>query len=131
MKPYREQIKAMIQMLPRERGFAARWKVARDFAVFPDHFRDFPILPGMCVAQAILLAAGMSKGSTELRLRRLKNAKLTYPVVPGDELLIEGEIGEQGDGLLAVKARITNGERRCAEMTMIAQSARASVGACP
>jgi|GEM_PF-1564143 len=116
----REQIRSMMRMQPRAEGFGATLTLDPAFSILPDHFAGQPLMPGMCMLQAVLLAAAASQGVDDLRLRTLKTAKWMQPVNPGDQVFIDGTItaGENGD--LVVKARLLRHDQRCAEFSLIA-----------
>jgi 3-hydroxymyristoyl/3-hydroxydecanoyl-(acyl carrier protein) dehydratase len=117
-----QQIRSMLRVEPREGGFVAMFKVESGLAVLPDHFRDNPILPGVCMIQAVLLAAAQAIQVPELRMRLLKNAKMMRPVRPGDEVRIDGSMTPASDGDIAIKATFTtvNGDR-CADFSVVAR----------
>jgi 3-hydroxymyristoyl/3-hydroxydecanoyl-(acyl carrier protein) dehydratase len=121
MNAVREQIRSMLTAESRDGGFRARLRVDPAFVLFPDHFSSQPIFPGICMLQAVLLAAGMARGRDELHLKQLKNSKLLQPVLPGDEVLIDGEIAGEDDGDLAIKARLFVADQKRAEFSLIAR----------
>jgi 3-hydroxyacyl-[acyl-carrier-protein] dehydratase len=121
MKPFVEQIRAMLKTEPREGGFQSVFQVDKDFALFPDHFPHLPILPGICIAQAVLMSAAQSLDVPVLRLRVLKRAKLMQPIRPGDEIEINADMARLEDGTYSVKATLTSKGTRCAEISLIAR----------
>ena len=134
----RGEIRDMLRVEQRAGGFASGGSAFRavldvdtSLGVFPDHFRDGPILPGICLVHAVLLAGAKTRGVDELRIRVLKNLKLTQPVRPGQRVKIEAEmtpVGGSGGfafrGDLAIKAKLSVGDRRCAEVSLVAYAAR-------
>ena len=129
MNQLRREISEMLQIEPRESGFGAVLDVDAALSVFPDHFRDQPILPGICLVQAVLIGAAARQGVDELRIRVLKNLKLMQPIRPGDRVNIEVEITPIADGDFAIKARLAMNDRRCAEISVIAGPAVDAKGA--
>lgn len=121
MNPLREQIRSMLRVEAREGGFRATFNVGADLMVLPDHFRDHPILPGICMVQAILVAGAIARGVPDLRVTRLKNAKLMQPVQPGDEVIIDAEVTPGAQDDLAIKAKLFVGEQRRAEFSLTAR----------
>ena len=116
----REQLKTMLQTQPREGGFTATLTVAASLSILVDHFEGQPLLPGMCMVQAVLIAAATAMNLSELHLRTLKNAKLMAPTPPGSVVLIDASIALHDDGNFAIKAKMTCNGTRCAEISLIA-----------
>jgi 3-hydroxymyristoyl/3-hydroxydecanoyl-(acyl carrier protein) dehydratase len=131
MNQLRREISAMLQIEPREAGFTAMLDVDAALSVLPDHFRNQPILPGICLVQALLLAAAQRQGIDELRVRVLKNMKLMQPIRPGDRVNIDADVTEATDGGFAIKARLAMAERKCAEISLIATPAETGKAASP
>ncbi len=120
MNPLREQIRSMLRVEPREGGFRVTFSVGADLMVLPDHFRDHPILPGICMLQAILVAGAITRGVPDLRVTRLKNAKLMQPVQPGDEVIIDADVTIGAEDDIGIKAKLFVGNQRRAEFSLIA-----------
>ena len=126
MNALRQQIRSMLRVEQREGGFRAVFAVGHDLMVLPDHFRESPILPGICMVQAILIAGASARGVEDLRLTRLKNAKLMQPVQPGDELVIDADMIFADSDELVIKAKLFVGEQRRAEFSLTARPAVAA-----
>jgi 3-hydroxymyristoyl/3-hydroxydecanoyl-(acyl carrier protein) dehydratase len=122
MNTVRRQIQSMLQVEPRPGGFRAVLTVDKDLVLLPGHFADHPILPGICMMQAVLLAAAQTLGLPDMNLHTLKNAKLMLPVRPGERVTIDADLVAQPDGRFSVKARFLAGENRAAEFSLIAQA---------
>jgi 3-hydroxymyristoyl/3-hydroxydecanoyl-(acyl carrier protein) dehydratase len=120
MNRLRKEIDAMLRMEPRDGGFTATIDVDASLLVLPDHFRDQPILPGICLVQAVLLAGAARQKVDELHLRVLKNLKLMQPIRPGQRVNIDADMTPLDSGDFVVKAKLTLGDRRCAEISLIA-----------
>ena len=125
MNRLRGEIRDMLQVEKRVGGFGAVLEVDANLSVLPDHFSDGPILPGICLVQAVLLAGAQARGVDELRIRVLKNLKLTLPVRPGQRVAIDAEMTPVGGDDLAIKAKLSVGDQRCAEISMVAFGAAA------
>jgi 3-hydroxymyristoyl/3-hydroxydecanoyl-(acyl carrier protein) dehydratase len=125
MNRLRGEIRNMLQVEKRTGGFGAILEVDAKLSVLPDHFSDGPILPGICLVQAVLLAGAKARGVDELRIRVLRNLKLTLPVRPGQRVAIDAEMTPVGADDLAIKAKLSVGDQRCAEISMVAFSAAA------
>jgi 3-hydroxymyristoyl/3-hydroxydecanoyl-(acyl carrier protein) dehydratase len=124
MNAVRKQIRSMLTAERRDGGFHGRLTVDPNFVLFPDHFRSQPILPGICMLQAVLIAAETACGLSDLHLYQLKNSKLLQPVLPGDQLLIEGDITSDNHGDLAIKARLFVADQKRAEFSLVARGAQ-------
>ncbi len=120
MNPIRQQLLSMLTVEPRDGGFRATLRLSADFSLLPDHFPGSPILPGLCMVQATLLAAAVRQEVIDLRLITLKNAKLMSPVQPGDAVEIDGSVIPAQDGTFAIKAKLSTDGKRTAEFSLIA-----------
>ena len=117
------QIRSLMQVEPRPGGFRATFNMDGGLMVLPDHFPDQPIMPGMCMIQVVLIAGGVASGAEDLRLRILKNAKFVQPVLPGDLVVIDAEMIPDGDGNLAIRAKLSANNERRAEISLVAGGA--------
>jgi 3-hydroxyacyl-[acyl-carrier-protein] dehydratase len=125
MNPLRTEIAKMVKLERREGGFGAVLAVDGELSVFPDHFPDQAILPGICLVQAVLLAGAASQALEELRIRTLKNLKFMQPVRPGQRVSIDAQMTPVGNGDFTIKAKLSVEDRRCAEMSLVASPAAA------
>jgi 3-hydroxymyristoyl/3-hydroxydecanoyl-(acyl carrier protein) dehydratase len=116
----RQQIRSMLRVEAVEGGFRAAMVVDPALLVLPDHFRGHPILPGMCMIQAVLLAAADTLGLPDLQLALLKNAKFQQPIVPGDHVEIDAKVVPAG-GDWAIRATLAVGGKTCAEISLVAR----------
>ena len=120
MNPLRSDIRKLLRVQPREGGFAATLRVDANLRVLPDHFPGQPILPGICMVQAVLIGGAQRRGVAEMRLRHLKNMKLTQPVRPGETLTIEAEMTHTHESEWRIKAKLSAEGRGCAEISLLA-----------
>jgi 3-hydroxyacyl-[acyl-carrier-protein] dehydratase len=120
VNPVREQIRSLLRVESRQGGFVARLRVDPNLVVLPDHFPNYPILPGICMIQAVLLAGAARENCSDMRLRKLKNAKMMQPVLPGMELVIDAVMTAGSDGDFLIRAKLSDGEKRCAEFVLTA-----------
>lgn len=127
MNLLRRQIRSMLTVENRDGGFRATFKLDGSLAILPDHFPEHPILPGVCMIQAVLLAAAMSRGAADCKLRTMKNAKMMQPIEVGDEVMIEGDIAPGGADNFAIKAKLFVAGGRRAEFSLTAALAKANV----
>ena len=125
MSVLREEIRKMVRLEPAEEaggaGFRAVLTVDPALEVFPDHFPGHPLLPGMCMVQAVLLAGAAARGVKDLRLTLLKNAKFMRPVEPGDRVILEGRMEDRPDGIVGIKAKLLVEGRSAAEFSLEAR----------
>src|ERR1700691_3941430 len=66
MNPLREQIRSLLRVEPTSGGFRAMFNMAPALMVLPAHFPDQPIMPGMCMIQLVLIAAGAAHGDHQM-----------------------------------------------------------------
>jgi 3-hydroxymyristoyl/3-hydroxydecanoyl-(acyl carrier protein) dehydratase len=111
----------MVRAESRAGGFRAIFNVDPGLLVLPDHFRGHPILPGMCMVQAVLLAGAAVLGVPDLRLGLLKNAKFQQPIRPGDQVVIDAKMVPGNSGEVAIKATLSAGDRSLAEISLVAR----------
>lgn len=128
MNSARLQIRSMLTPQPSLTGFRALLKVDPGFLLFPDHFPGQPVLPGVCLVQAVLLAGEAWLGETALRLETVKSAKFLGIVQPGNEVLIEGSATRHDGGWVRIKADLSSGGKRIAQISLTAGSAVATRG---
>lgn len=129
MNSVQRQIRSMLTPQPDSTGFGVLLKVDPDFTLFPDHFPGQPILPGICLVQAVLLAGEAWLGGTALRLGTLKNAKFLGVVQPGDEVMIGGSATRNDDGSVRIKADLTSDGKRIAHVSLTANRVNPTTGA--
>lgn len=115
------ELAAMLTVDVKDDSYHAVLKVSPSLSVLKDHFAHQPILPGVCMVQAALLAAAQTLGRDELRLISVKNAKMTYPISPGDEVELQGSIVALDSNSWQIKTRLTMGDRRVAELSLLAR----------
>jgi 3-hydroxymyristoyl/3-hydroxydecanoyl-(acyl carrier protein) dehydratase len=120
MNPMREQIRSLLEVEPRPGGFRAVFNMDKSLMVLPDHFREQPIMPGMCMIQLVLIAGGVARGTKDMRLAVLKNAKFVQPVLPGEQVIIDAEMIGGEDGLVVIKAKLSANDSRRAEINLTA-----------
>lgn len=119
--PLAQEIDAMLEVSPNETGCSAVLTVDPALSVFKDHFPQQAILPGICMIQAVLLAAGRSMQRPPLELEGVKIAKMVHPVLPGDVVRIEVEYSQQDAGQWLLKARLSMQDQRVAELSLLAR----------
>jgi 3-hydroxymyristoyl/3-hydroxydecanoyl-(acyl carrier protein) dehydratase len=129
MNAVRRQIESLLRVEKCEGGFRAYFNVDPGLVLLPDHFRGRPILPAICMVQAVLLAGARACGASDLRLCALKNAKMLQPVLPGDQVVIDAQMSEDDQGQIAIKAKISAADKKRAEFSLTARQERGEQGA--
>jgi 3-hydroxymyristoyl/3-hydroxydecanoyl-(acyl carrier protein) dehydratase len=125
MNGIRNQLKSMLTVERREGGYRAHLKLEADFSILPDHFANEPILPGMCLTQAILIAGAMAINESNLHLMTLKNAKLVGPIFPGDVVDMDVDVITDPAGNFIIKAKVTGDGKKKAEISLLARAGNA------
>ncbi len=109
---------ALVDVGPGEGGERiARFVFPPGFLGFQGHFPGNPVLPGVCMIQAVL-AALTDGASARVSLSRIVSAKWFAPVKPGEELNFVTRETPAGEGKAVVKARVTCGGKRVAELAL-------------
>lgn len=97
-------------------GFDAEFSLNGEFSGFEGHFPGNPVLPGICLITACLVAAGEALGAN-FKMSRLKSAKFFSPVAPGDRVAIKASfIFGEAENML--KAQLSCQERRVAQIIL-------------
>jgi 3-hydroxyacyl-[acyl-carrier-protein] dehydratase len=109
-----------------EKRFRALKNVTFNEPHFQGHFPGYPIMPGVLILEAMAQAAvgtlarqpGMVPGSLVF-LAGVEEARFKKPVVPGDTLVLEGELlfFRRGLGKVAVRALVEEEERASATLS--------------
>jgi 3-hydroxyacyl-[acyl-carrier-protein] dehydratase len=85
-----------------------------------DHFPAFPVLPGVMMVQALVEAASWLVRISEdfahalITLAEARNVKYASFLAPGDQMTVEIDAGEIGDGQSKFKA-----SGRCGDRTVV------------
>jgi 3-hydroxyacyl-[acyl-carrier-protein] dehydratase len=91
------------------------------FVGFQGHFRDDPILPGVCLLQSLRL--GLEKAwNTRLKITKILRAKFVAPVHPGDTIMFAVTETSRTPGAVSTKAKVTCGGQRVAELSIDLES---------
>ena len=91
------------------------------FVGFQGHFRDDPILPGVCLLQSLRLGLETA-WSTRLKITKILRAKFVAPVHPGDTIRFAVTETSRTPGAVSTKAKVTCGEQRVAELSVNLES---------
>lgn len=98
--------------------WTARFVFSPAFAGFRGHFPGRPVLPGVCMVQAVTTALAMRRKSP-VRLQRIASAKWFAPAGPGVELRFDCQERRDASGAWSVRARITSGETKIADLALL------------
>ena len=94
----------------------ARCVFPPDFLGFKGHFRDRPVLPGVCLVQAVLAMLDATKPAPA-HLKVIEVAKFFAPVLPGVE--VQCVVTERtAEGGPEVHAQLGNPDGKVAELTL-------------
>jgi 3-hydroxyacyl-[acyl-carrier-protein] dehydratase len=109
-----------------EKRFRALKNVTFNEPHFQGHFPGYPVMPGVLILEAMAQAAvgtlvrqpGFAPGGLVF-LVGVEEARFKKPVVPGDTLLLEGELlfFRRGLGKVAVRALVEGEERARATLS--------------
>lgn len=97
---------------------AARYRFPAGFTGFQGHFPDKPVLPAVCMVQAVLVMFEQAQART-VELKSLVSAKWQAPVAPDAEIEVRAQAQPGDNGTTAVKARIMEGPRAVADMKLL------------
>ncbi|MBI5047557.1 MAG: 3-hydroxyacyl-ACP dehydratase FabZ [Deltaproteobacteria bacterium] len=107
-----------------KRGVAIK-NVTMNEEFFQGHFKENPIMPGVLIIETMAQLAGliMNCGKEENKiayLAQVKNIKFKRPVIPGDQLKISAEIGQDFGSLasFSVAVHIDNNVAAEGELVM-------------
>ncbi|MFH0985035.1 MAG: hypothetical protein V1882_05810 [Candidatus Omnitrophota bacterium] len=100
--------------------FSAHFSFPSSFVGFQGHFPGKPILPGVCLVQAMLeLYKAYHKRS--IRLVELTAAKLIAPVFPEEDLLMECQELSKQDGKIVIRTSCMKDSKKIAMLEAVIQ----------
>ncbi|WP_203935328.1 3-hydroxyacyl-ACP dehydratase FabZ family protein [Virgisporangium ochraceum] len=91
--------------------------VSPDEPVFPGHYPDFPIFPGVCEVEYVHLSALLTAPDGPVELVALDSARFTGPVHPGDRIDIEMR-WTTTDGVVVCSASVRGPRGECANVRL-------------
>jgi 3-hydroxymyristoyl/3-hydroxydecanoyl-(acyl carrier protein) dehydratase len=94
-------------------GFSACFSFPEEFAGFQGHFKNNPVLPGICKVHAVV-AMTAAFHRQEYRLIEVSQAKFFLPVTCNQNITIQCHSKISGEGLRSVKALVKREEEKIA-----------------
>ncbi len=95
-----------------EGTFSAKFCFPASFSGFDGHFPDQPVLPGVCLVQAVLVAVEQALGQ-KLELTEIVLAKFFSVSKPDETLTAVCRVNEE-----MIRAKISRGDDRIAEIRL-------------
>ena len=96
----------------------AQFYFPSNFIGFKGHFPDNPILPGICIVEALLVKL-MIWQERPVRLKEMRNIKFFSPVRPDQILMFESKIEQEADSLFyIVNSKVTSDDRKIAQLKL-------------
>ncbi len=95
---------------------SARLTFPPEFVGFQGHFPGNPILPGVCLIEAVLGVLEVAHGKP-LRLKKVASAKFREPVRPDQPIVIDCASSADGHGL-RIRAQVSSAGARVAELVL-------------
>ena len=85
------------------------------FRGFEGHFDGNPIVPGVCLIQAVRVTAEAILGK-KLETRSVMNCRFRRPVLAGEQAAVKVRLGMAGDGLREIRGDIRVGGEVCSQL---------------
>jgi 3-hydroxymyristoyl/3-hydroxydecanoyl-(acyl carrier protein) dehydratase len=116
----RELQACLVLIPPGEDGeIGATFTLGPDFSGFKGHFPGNPVLPGVCMVQAMLVLLAAHKMGSPVTLKRIVSAKWFAPVKPGAVLRFACRLRKDKLIETAIRAHITCGETKVADLSLL------------
>lgn len=125
------QLAMMLHTSRSDDGCFARFTVDPQLTILPDPFQNGPILPGVCLVQAVMLAVAQARNAQCVRMCEMKQAKFLRAALPGDQVTIQAQCVELQDGRVDVKAEMYIAEDRLAQVSLIAAFEESTISNAP
>ena len=98
----------------------AHFSFTTSFVGFQGHFPGKPILPGVCLIQA-MLSLSEAYHRIPIRLVELKTAKFIAPVLPGEDIIMECQEVSKPGREIVIKASCKKDNKKIAMLGAIIQ----------
>ena len=89
----------------------ARFAFPSEFIGFKGHFPNRPVLPGVCIIQAVTAIFKAFK-KEEVKLREIVSAKFFTPVSPNQELFFACRSANEESDQSLIKVLVVNGDEK-------------------
>jgi len=99
-----------------------------DFLGFQGHFPGNPVLPGVCIVQAVMAMAAKSAGRP-LNIASIVTAKWFVPAGPGTMLNFAVQVIPGDSGSATLKAKVKAGTQKVADLTLAVEGLTPGKGA--
>ncbi len=103
-------------------GVRARFSFPPEFIGFQGHFKNNPVLPGICKVQAVVAMAEKFYNKS-FRLTEVTMAKYFAPVTCGQKITIQCHPKSNADGSTGMKALIKREEEKVAMLQLVMRPA--------
>ena len=115
----REEIRACARdvAVPAPGTISAEFCFPEGFTGFRGHFEGDPILPGICLMEAVVVLLE-NAGHNQTRLNRVRSAKFIAPIRPGALVQMQCNESKGGEGVLRIKASVAGGGARMASLDL-------------
>jgi 3-hydroxyacyl-[acyl-carrier-protein] dehydratase len=112
------------RMLAHEHGRHARAlkNVTVNEPFFEGHFPGYPVMPGVLVIEALVQLSAVLAHDHDLAidLTGIDGVRFKRQVAPGDQLILESEMGDVVDGTGSFSVRASVGDELAAEARLLA-----------
>ena len=102
-------------------GISARFVFPNEFIGFQGHFKDNPVLPGVCKIQAVVVMYEKFYNKI-FRLTSVKQAKYFLPVTCRQEITIQCHSKLNSENSIEVKALVQRNEEKIAMLQLTIQA---------
>ena len=122
MSPIQKEIlKCMSDLKAAGESLQARFSFPKEFVGFQGHFKDNPVLPGICKIQAVL-AMYESFYNKPFRLSEVSLAKYFLPVTFDETVTVQCDL-KSPEGLFSIKAALHRDEAKVAMLQLVLEGA--------
>jgi len=98
-----------------EGQMTASFIFSQEFTGFQGHFPGRPVLPGVCMIQAVVVMLQVREGK-KIRLKEIVLAKFFSSVSCGEKLIVDCRECMRDSNEILMKASVSNNNKRIAEL---------------